>query len=182
MRYALYIVGFTFAQVVATGACVAYVLSHFDHGTRGETIVVAGPAETKVEAKKVEPRKTSIGELVTATERPLLPADWKTGTPVAVGRATCTPAIGPDGEQIVIVEFRDRHMNDDLAELLASMGADGWKSSTPSGTTLNRTGPGHRSAVVDHVWNRNYPTFVVAKAYDETAARNVAHRVTKLAR
>ncbi len=171
MRYALYIVGFTLAQVVATGAVIAYVLSHFDHGTRGETIVVAGPTEAKLEAK-VEAAK-SIGRIVSEAERPLAPKGWTAGPAVRSGRAVCTPVVGPNGEEAVVVEFPDGVDHDAAkAELVAGMEADGWrKSSTTEG--FFRTGSGRYHAQIDRVFSRRSMTFVVGKGEVWSEANDV---------
>lgn len=168
----LFTVGNVLVCVGTSGLTTKYVVGQYDRSPAVETVVLRELPEPKVEPK-AEAKKISVGELVMQNEQPVVPAGWKAGTPERIGRTVCTPAVGPGGEEVVVVEFDgDASFAAAEVELKDGMKAGGWKDEA-SGRGLWKSG---KSATIERIWDRNRTTYVVAKGKDFSAAEDAAER------
>lgn len=178
MKYAFYLVTFMVAQVCVAGAVAAFVAKHtidqYDHSTTPETVVVKELPGPKAEAR---PATANVGQMLFENERPLVPAGWKAGWAERIGRANCTPLVGPNGEEVVAVEFDGGVGHEDAEkEISAGLLAGGWRNEGGSGGSYWRGG---KTAVVERLWDRNRNTYVVAKGKDHRTATEAAKSFLK---
>lgn len=151
-------------SMIATKTVIQHTL---DLTPKAETIVVKEPVEAKAEPKP-EPQ-ASLGKMAFDNERPLTRAGWKAGKSERVGDATCTPAVGPDGQEVVVVEFDGgRSMLDVEGVVYGMMEKDGWKKSDTEYMSMWKGG---RYASVAHVLDRNRGTCVIGTGTSLRAAR-----------
>jgi len=144
-----------------------HVIQHtLDTTPKAETVVVKELPETKVEAKP-EP-KASLGRVAFDNERPLVRAGWTTGKTQAIDGGTCTPAIGPDGQEVVVVEFDGTGASDGEAAITAMMAKDGWIKSTIDYMSMFKGG---RTASIAMMPDRNKTTYVIGTGSNFRAAR-----------
>lgn len=170
MKSAFYLVTFMVAQVVVVGAVAVFITKHtidqYDTSGRTETIVIKDdrpPPEAKP-----EPKAADLGRMVFDNERPLVPADWKVVRTERISDATCTAAVGPDGQTVVAVEFdTGRSMSDAEAAIYAMMEKDGWTKSTDYMAMWK----GGRSASISLMLTRNKTTYAIGTGSNVRAAR-----------
>ena len=106
-------------------------IDRLDHSAKVETVVVKElPAAPKAEPT-AEPvsGKGSLGQIVFDNERPIIPAGWKsTSKAVGIEAGVCFPVIGPQGQEVVVVELDGSIGMVEAEKLIGEMmEKDGWR-------------------------------------------------------
>lgn len=175
MKYAVYLVSFMVAQILVTGSVAVLVarnvIDQYDTSTKPETTVIRESAWTKSEPDG------NLGRMAFDNERPVVKAGWKAGTTERIGGADCTPAVGPNGEEVVVVEFdAGLSMSDAESAVYAMMAKGGWKKSDAEYMSMWKAG---RTASIKMLPDRVKTTYAIGTGWGERSARESADAFAK---